>query len=611
STHQISAVGQMFRILSTGSNAVDLCGESIATVAQQARSEYLIRGRYELGDSGYRLTAQVYSVGSGRQIAEHLADGTDLVSAVDDLGERISETLVGDLDRDPASYVTIALSEAATDNPEALQAYGEGIMRLVLDNDYAQSIARLEDALALDPQMAQSYYMLHSLHRLNGDLAASSESTREALRLDYKLDTEAVFVMRANGYATTGEYDKAIRVIEMWTQVHPEMELAWTNLARNYLLIGEIDNAREALLQAQAIDPDNPDIYLDLADTEALAGNFDLAIERMDAFLDQNPDNEEAWLTLGRLNFRQGQFDRAKEAFEYAGFIGSNPFAADLGLIRVESYGGDIEQAERMIERELSEYTLGTEFAQLVSEKTAILMQTGRPAQALAFLEANDDAMRQSVPPIIYDLSNVAFITSAYRMLGQYNTALELIDSRAEASQIPFNYFISLSALPILYKTGGAERARAIYDEASAYFETFDFPGRDNLLLQNEAYTLAIQGRYAEASERLEAAVTMTNTSSLGDNFALLDELRYRLAEFRLADGNIEQARDAVDELLNAHPNHSAGQLLRVEIEQAADNSQAASDALKRLLVQWSNAEQEYLNYQEALLMADAFDLTP
>ena len=574
-------------------------------LARDARAEFLIRGEFERAASGYRLTAYIHSVGSGRLVAEHIVERATLVEAVDELSDQINPDLIGDIERDPDAYVTIGLADAASSSPEALRILIEGLNRWRFENDYPAAISSLEAALQIDPELAQAYVWLHMLQRLNGDLNASSASIQNALRLDYKLDSETLFTLKANGYAVEGDMDKAIRVLEMWTQVHPESEQAWLALAQNLLHQGDLENAKAALLEAQTIDPENTSIYRLLANAEELSGNIERATQLMDDYLDANPEDQDGWISLANMHLRSGQFDQARTAYEQALFAGSDSFGAELGLIRVEKFGGDLEQALRMLEQAIEKTTVGSAQAQLIFDKTLVLAQTGRPQAALDLLDQQDQILRQALPPLMYQVNISELKSNFYLMQGRYELALAVLEEIEAEMTPPINQLMALSRVHVYERMNEVELAQQAFDLTMEFFNNFDFPGREELTQQAQARLYALQGRPAEAVELIQTALEQINRSSLSANSLFIEQLQFALAEYQFADGQLDQARTAVESLLNINQNHGNAQFLLAKIEQAAGQPERAAEVLEALLEQWRNAEPEYQIYQEALALAE------
>lgn len=587
----------------------DATGEPLALalqIAREERADFLIRGEYESGDSGYRLIARIYNVQSGRQIGEHLAEGADVIQAVAALNELISPTLVGNIDRDEDTYASVQLAEAATSNIPALKTLVEALNEWRINNDYAAAINGLNQALELDTEFALAHFWLHALHRLSGDLAAATQATQDALRFGYKLHSETIFVLKANSYGMEGDIEKAVRVLDMWTQVHPESEQAWITLAQNYLFLGDTELAKTALFTAQEIDPDNSTIYLLLARAEELSGNLELATRQMNDYLEQQPDDYTAWLSLANMYMRSGQIDQARDAYESASITGTDTFSAELGIMRTEGFGGDIERAMRMLDRAIEQRQPGNDLAQLIFHQTLLLAHVGRPQAALNLLDEYDTQLRQSLPPILYISNLMELKIELLLLLDRADQALSVFDQLKAELAPPTDQLMLSTRLLILEAIGDVAEIEQTYAQLEQFFEEFDFPGREPFTLQAEAVLLATQGQFDAASERISAAVQFVRNSSLNSHITLMDQLQLALARYQMADGQLEAAKTTIEGVLRANRNHGYGQWLNIQIEQAMGNLDQVRPLLDRLLEQWHNAEPEHRAYQEALALAEA-----
>ncbi|MEM7053409.1 MAG: tetratricopeptide repeat protein [Pseudomonadota bacterium] len=591
-------------------------GEPLALalqIARNNRADFLIRGVYESGDSGYRLTARVYNAQSGRQINEHLAEGVDLIQAVAALNEQIKPSLVGNIERDADAFANVQLAEAATGNMLALQTLIDGLNAWLINNDYPVAINNLNQALDQDSEFALAHFWLHALHRLNGDLAAATQATEDALRFSYKLHSETSFILKANGYGMQGDVEKAIRVLDMWTQVHPESETAWITLAQNYLFLGDPEQAKTALSTAQEIDPDNATIYRLSARAEELSGNLELATRQMNDYLEQQPEDYTAWLSLANMHLRSGQIEQAREAYESASITGSDTFAAELGIIRTEAFGGSIERALRMLNEEIEQHQPGTDLSQLIFDKSLLLAHAGRPQAALDLLDQYEPQLRQSLAPILY-VSNLADLkVNLLLSLGQTDQAMMVFEQLQAELAPPTDQLMLNTLLLVLEVTGDTAEVEQIYNQLAEFYENFDFAGSAPFTLQAEAIFLATQGNFGEASERIATALERVRNSSLNSHITFIDQLQLALTRYQLADGQPEAAKATIENLLRTNRNHGYGQWLQILVEQALveknqSNNGRVQELLDRLLEQWQDAEPDYPPYQQALALQETLN---
>ena len=593
----------------TEAGFADATGEPLALaldIAQDTRADFLIRGHYESSDSGYRLTAKIYNAQTGQQIDELQSANPDLITAVAELNQLISPALTAELTRGGTPFTSIQLAEAATASSQALEALTQGLNRWLFGNDYSGGIEDLNRALEIDPEFALAHFWLHALHRLNGDFASSTQASEAALAFDYKLHSETNFVLKANSYATRGEFERAVRVIDMWTQVHPESERAWIALAQNYLFLSELDKARTALESAREIDADNPGIFRMMARLEELSGNIDLAIQTLRDYLSNHPQDADSWLSLANMQMRSGQIEAAADAYENASIIDSNNFTAELGLIRTEIFNGELERAQAMLKRAITNRAPGSDLAQLLTDHALLFVQMGQPKAGLEFLTDHEEVLQQSLPPILY-ISTISQLEAAlFALSGDHAAALATVDEVMQSISAPMNQFFLPGRVQPLIELNRLDEARQTLDQIRIIMQEFDFPGQDISLLQAEARLLAFEGKYDEALENVTTAYEQISTSGLNMDYTLVHHLLHQRVEYALAGNQLNVAQAASDHLLRVNPNHGEGLWQRVQIEYALGNIDEARNRLQALLEQWKNAEADYPLYQQSLTLAES-----
>jgi hypothetical protein len=128
-----------------------------------------------------------------------------------------------------------AYERSLSANPNAESAFQLGVLDLD-EGSTAAAITRFEQALALEPALAEAHEMLGVARLLSGDATGAESSLRRAL------------------------------------EIYPEVELtvgararAHFNLGQVLRQLGRIDEARDALMRARTLDPDYPRIDVVLA----------------------------------------------------------------------------------------------------------------------------------------------------------------------------------------------------------------------------------------------------------------------------------------------------------------------------------------------------------
>ncbi|MEE4297424.1 MAG: tetratricopeptide repeat protein [Wenzhouxiangella sp.] len=579
------------------------------SIAAERAMDFLVRGEYTAGPEGYLLSAEVYSVQDGALVETLQAQGPTLIAAADVLGSDLGEVLVRGLDRGDAAFRPLNLQERTTTETGVIEPFIRGLRAMLFDSDFDQAVAFLETALELDPTFAPGWAWLHQMHRTRGDMAAASAAIEQALAHDHKLDTETQFALRANQYAVAGDMDRTIRVLRMWTEVQPYNLRAWMTLTTNLLLVGEVDEAREANIKAQELDPDRASLDRARAQIEEAAGNFELAAEVLSDYLDAEPQDDAAWISLGDVRHRAGDIEDARDAYERAGFVASNPFTSRARLLWLEARSGDAEAAIAGYRRALQGNLQPSEKFALIQQFIYELDNLGRAAEGLALIENHSATFTQALPPVVRTLTFEGLRTGLLTSLGRYDQALEVLERAQTEVGVPFGVLLEQARIPIFEETGDLLAAQTSLENLRQLIESFEMPGQRAQFDMVAARVLAMQGDYPGALQKLDGAQAELQGTSLGLISQLRDPLVAQMAEYRLENGEPEQALQILDRQLLSYANSGGARLLRARTLHALGREEEARAALSELLDFYASADPEYQLMVEAQDLAEQWGM--
>ncbi len=587
-------------------------GEPRALAVRQAQrmgARALIRGTLIDEADGVRLTAQVIDAASGTLEDEVEARGDDVISATAALAERVAPLVEPEAADGERRFTRIPLAEAATGTVDALEAAIEGFNAMHLRTDYAAARAGFERALEIDPTFALAAVWLHQLHRANNDLPASIEAADRALDLEYKLDTETRFAMKANRHALNGDYATAMRVLSMWTEVHPDSFTAWTTLAQNQIVTGDVDGAAESLRQARQLDPQSVDVLRQMATVEQLAGDYHAAAERLRSYIDEAPDDVSARIELGQILARSGQADAAMDVFETAGLLADDPSVARLNSALVMLREGRFAEAERTLDALQSE-TAGTALQlEVLKVRFALLVATGRFRTVLAELDENEARIRRVAPPSQFWTTWAELVLKSRYAFEEYDEAAAALDRAEEGLGDPFNRFLALDRMQLLVKLQRPlDEVREQYERLRFFEQQFSFGGVLAIVEWGRALTASYAGDAGEAVEIMREARNQFRASGLSLNMDAMETFDLALVRLLIADDQTTEARRLLDDLLDRHPAYAEARWERLQLARADGRLDDARADLDVLLDQWSKADPEFVRLQEARSLDETLD---
>jgi len=132
-----------------------------------------------------------------------------------------------------------------------------------------------------------------------------------------------LFILRAECYLKTGEFEKAMRDISKFLDIYPDNKEALRMAGRTSSAMG--DNLRGITFFTKNIEyhPDDPECYIDRANSYFSGKSWELAVNDYSMALDINPAISDAWLNKGIALVNLGKTEDACFDFQKAYALGN------------------------------------------------------------------------------------------------------------------------------------------------------------------------------------------------------------------------------------------------------------------------------------------------
>ena len=158
-----------------------------------------------------------------------------------------------------------ALLELTTGSLEALRAYSLGYQQ-TRKGKWRDAAAFYRRAVELDPNFAYGYAGLASIYRNTHEPLLARNCAARAYALRARVSDRERFLITSTYYEhVTGELDKQVETLKLYTQTYPRDMQAHRNLALAYGAMGQLENAIEESRTAMRIDPNSASPYATLA----------------------------------------------------------------------------------------------------------------------------------------------------------------------------------------------------------------------------------------------------------------------------------------------------------------------------------------------------------
>ena len=570
-------------------------------IVRNRRSAAFITGRFDTDGDTLIITATLIDAESGDQIGTHTVSADDWLAGVDD----VSKALLDYLDVAPGENRSDdPVAQHLSDSLEALRHYTSGLVAIGLNNDFELGITELSLALEEDPNFAEASGKLSVSHYLAGDIESARAAAAAGLRNSYRLSEASRFVLRANRYVFDGDYERALRVLDMWTDVQPNSTRAYEQQARLARLQGGdewLAKARAAYERLLELDPLTVGVYRQMAGLEQQRGDYEAAANFLRLYLESRPDSAGAHQQLAAVYQAAGELEKARASLEDAAVLADDPRASELALARIEAARGDYTAAEQRLAAQLSDSLNPEQRVEVLSAQTEVALVRGQVERALALHAEVVELSRTFVPPMVRLINLENQRSSLLLLLGRFDEALASADAIAAQLQPPFDSFMNFTYTEIFARTDDREafRDRAAMSRQSMgqypeIFKSFIATETAKIAIWDGDFETAIR-EVDRARELLDKSILQVLVGNLGSSSVYVG-----IAELYLEAGAPEKARDVLERVLKVFPTYGFAKLTLAKIHIGEGDLARARSLLESALEVWSAADADYVHRQEA-----------
>jgi len=322
--------------------------EDLRLIGEKLNVANVLEGSVRKSGARLRITAQLINTESGYHLWSNTYDRelTDIFAIQDEIAANVVEalrvTLLGD---------EVAAPGHGTDNLEAYNLYLQAryFHDRTTEEDYAKAMDSLKRAIELDPDYAQAYARLATLHQLavsgfvsdgSVDFFTGFKKVNEYADKALALGPDLADSHFAKGNIASGgdwDHDTAVQHYSEALRLEPNHLGAqgWLSSVRMYQ---RRDDESIALSEnVLRLDPLSISAHRGLGDSYRVAGRYDDALEMYQAALRLQPDTARVHGRIARIALARGDFETAAE------HISREPvdWVRDMYAIMLDSKGQD------------------------------------------------------------------------------------------------------------------------------------------------------------------------------------------------------------------------------------------------------------------------------
>jgi tetratricopeptide (TPR) repeat protein len=563
-------------------------------LATDLHSDHFVTGEIRRAGEGYGLAIQLYDTESGRVVAERAYQGPALLPLVDSASVDIEAEL--DIPARDA-VVDLPVAERLSADPAAAEAYGRGVEAVLVRSDWAGAIGHLTEAVRLDPTFARAQHMLAGalLATNRGPLAAAP--IRAALENVHRLPERLQFVLKSDYYFMTRDFDRAMAVIDMWAELHPEDYFALQNLFLVRQTQGDREGMLAALQRMYRLNENDRDVLRQMAELYQDLGRAEEAGRVLVEFTERYPDDSEGLQSLASHLLLDGDFDGSRTQLERALLLEPDRTGLVVAIANLDLRTGRFDEALAALQSALEAASSPQD---RVGVLTALRTHYDYRGQSGAAIEAMNERLRVGasfMPP--YVLSPSPGDIEMYFEAGRGDEGAAHFERTGGRLQPPLSALARPGQFQIALQRGDLPQARTLLDQAVSEFTALGAQGAF------EDQVADMRGRLLEAEGDLNGALEVfrSRLALNQGNSTNISTVHRDIGRVLSAMGRLDEAAAETRETLRLWPSSGWAHLQLARVLIAQGDRSAAATQLESALVTWAPADATYRPADEARVL--------
>ena len=315
--------------------------------------ESIVLGSFVKAENTFATDVKVLDVESKKLRKSASSRGEGVASIlriqIDELCRSVAEGV--SLAEEKPRSEDLRVSDATTASLEAYELYlrgKENARRLY----FAEAVADLEKAVAIDPEFATAYLHLGGVYATWGRANDARDAFKKAKQFASKTTEKERLWIEAN-YAAGVEnnIEKFISSIEELIMKYPKEKNAYHTLGAYFKVMGDNLKALEMLQKALALDPEYGEAHNLIGYVYVSLKDYPKAIAHFEKYAALNPQDPNPFDSLGDVYFAMGRLDEALVCYAKATDLRSDFYTTSSKIAYVYALKEDYPRALEWIEK--------------------------------------------------------------------------------------------------------------------------------------------------------------------------------------------------------------------------------------------------------------------
>ena len=267
----------------------------------------LLTGSIASLGSDYAITLEAIHVSTGETLARQQVQANRKEDVLNVLHKAASD-LRGQLGESLASVqkYDIPLSQATTSSLDALKSLSLGDNKHAMGDEIG-AVPHYQRATELDPMFAMAYARLGAVYNNLQQTQLSEANRQKAFELRDRASEREKLYITSHYYSDSGQLEKGITALEIYSQTYPRDGVPWNNLASIYNTLGQFDKALEHARRAVEVDPDMIVGYSNMVQAYVGLNRVEEARATINSALQRKLGGASIYNTLATIDWAEGK----------------------------------------------------------------------------------------------------------------------------------------------------------------------------------------------------------------------------------------------------------------------------------------------------------------
>ncbi len=564
-------------------------------IARESHRPFFMTSTIAHQDGVWTLTTVLHESKSGQEAARRTIESNDLFTLADIASRQVRQDL-GIPSAHLEASQDLPVAEMLSTDLEAVKSHVRGLVLAVHYNDWAGAAEEIEDAVTRDPDFSMAQFLRFAINQTLGQNEKASLAINAAMKSLYRLPERSGFLVKYQYYyGEKQEADKAMAVLQMWSQLYPNDIEPHLHMATYYTIRQDLPKTVVAYERALDIDPSQVHLFERLASLHNQMGHFEQAESYLQHYVDLFPTDTEGYEDLAAFYSLNGHLQQARDVLNKAQLVDPEKLDLTLRLIDLDTKLGQYAECQLVLDALLANEKNTRDRSQILARQLALARLQGKADELSRVMELYYSALSEIRNPMQVDLT-FSMMWPVVSEAGNPQLALERIQQLGTKLGDPYGKLTSVGRAWALAELGQTEAARAALVEADEVITAFKFEVYRPSMAQ-------VNGMIAEADGDFDLAVEQFR---IARDTAQQDDPMYdvRLGRALRLQGESAEALTVLEAALVAEPARPRAHLELAQVAHEKGQAAKAREHLEIAQKAWSAAHPGFLPAQEARELA-------